>query len=165
MEELTQGTAEPGLPAEPPRGMFTCKLDDRSRLKLPADLVAFFNSLSEKKLFVTSLDRNIAQIYPMSVWRKNEKLIANHVDDPEAAEIVGFNANDLGGTVEIDAQGRIVFPQALREELKLDGQTLKLYAVQEHIDVLTEPVYNELKQAAAPGAKASALKLKKAGLV
>jgi DNA-binding transcriptional regulator/RsmH inhibitor MraZ len=165
MEELTQGTAAPGLPVEPPRGMFTCKLDDRSRLKLPADLVAFFNSLSEKKLFVTSLDRNIAQIYPMSVWRKNEKLIATYAEDPEAAAVVGFNAMDLGGTVDIDAQGRIVFPQALREELKLDGQTLRLHLSQEHFDVLTEAVYNERKQAATPAARESALKLKKAGLV
>ena len=162
MDSLSQGVSDP---VEAPRGMFTCKLDDRSRLKLPADVVAYFASLSEKKLFVTSLDRAIAQIYPMSVWRKNEKLIANHTADPEAAAIVGFNANDLGGTVEIDAQGRIVLPAALREELKLEGQMLRLYCSQEHFDVLTEPVYAELKGKAAPSAKASAVILQRAGLV
>jgi len=70
----------------------------------------------------------------------------------------------LGGTVEIDSQGRIVFPQKLRDELKLDGQSLQLYSYRGHVEVLTEDVYNERKQVAAPAAKESALKLKKAGL-
>src|SRR6266567_2146568 len=73
MEDTSQGARPP----EAPRGMYTCKLDDRSRLKLPADWVTFFNSLAEKTLFITSLDRHVAQIYPMSVWRDNEKLLDN----------------------------------------------------------------------------------------
>ena len=46
----------------------------------------------------------------MSVWRENEKLLESYTEDPEAAQTVAFNANDLGGKVEIDSQGRIVFP-------------------------------------------------------
>jgi MraZ protein len=160
MDDVTQGAPQ----VEAPRGMYSCKLDDRSRLKLPADWVNFFNSLSEKTLFVTSLDRRIAQIYPMSVWRENEKLLDTYLDDPESAENVGFNANDLGGTVEIDAQGRIVFPQKLRDELKLDGQSLQLYSYRGHVEVLTEAEYNARKQTAAPAARESLLKLKRAGL-
>jgi bifunctional DNA-binding transcriptional regulator/antitoxin component of YhaV-PrlF toxin-antitoxin module len=100
----------------------------------------------------------------MSVWRDNEKLLDAFIDDPEAAEDVGFNANDLGGTVEIDSQGRIVFPQKLREELNLDGQALQLYSYRGHVEVLTEAEYNARKQKAAPAARESLLKLKRAGL-
>ena len=41
MEDANQGATA----AEPPGGMYQCKLDDRSRLKLPADWVKYFKSL------------------------------------------------------------------------------------------------------------------------
>ena len=74
------------MPGGPPhQDMYDLKLDDRARLKLPADWVQFFNSLGEKTLFVTSLDDRIGRIYPMSVWRENEKLLDSYDEDPEAA--------------------------------------------------------------------------------
>jgi MraZ protein len=57
------------LMVEPPRGMYPARLDDKGRVKLPTSFQQFFGALREKKLFVTSLDRRIAQIYPMVVWR------------------------------------------------------------------------------------------------
>jgi hypothetical protein len=48
--------------------------------------------------------------------------------------------------------------------LNLDGQSLQLYSYRGHVEVLTEAVYSERKQVAAPSARESALKLKKAGL-
>jgi DNA-binding transcriptional regulator/RsmH inhibitor MraZ len=158
MEDADQGRKRP----TPPAGMYQCKLDDRARLKLPADWVKFFEESGENILFVTSLDRRVAQIYPMSVWRENEKLLDAY-EDPEAAEGLLFNANDLGGTIEIDSQGRIVFPQKLREALGMDGQ-LQLYKSRGHIEVLTEAEYNARKEKAAPSAQENHTKLKKAGL-
>jgi DNA-binding transcriptional regulator/RsmH inhibitor MraZ len=143
--------------------MYQCKLDDRSRLKLPADLLKYFNELKENVLFVTSLDRLIGQIYPISVWRENEKLLDTFTEDPEAAERLIFNAYDLGGTIEIDSQGRIVFPQKLRDALQMDGQ-LQLYSSRGHIEVLTETEYTKRKGVAAPKAPEDLTKLKKAGL-
>jgi DNA-binding transcriptional regulator/RsmH inhibitor MraZ len=160
MENANQ---EGGKPS-PPIGMYLCKPDDRSRLKLPADWVKYFAELKEEKLFVTSLDRRIAQIYPMSVWRENEKLMDQYLDDPEASETVLFNAMDLGGTVEIDSQGRIVFPQKLRDALSMEGQSLQLYGSRGHIEVLTETEYNARKEVAAPSARESLTKLRRAGL-
>jgi len=144
--------------------MYPCKPDDRSRLKLPADWVKYFGELKEEKLFVTSLDRRIAQIYPMSVWRENEKLLDEFLEDPEASETVLFNAMDLGGTVEIDSQGRIVFPQKLREALNMEGQALQLYASRGHIEVLTETEYNARREVSVPSARESLHKLRRAGL-
>ena len=64
-------------PVEFPRGRFPGKLDDKGRLKLPADFQKFFNGLAETKLFLTSLDRSIAQLYPIAEWRKNELFFEN----------------------------------------------------------------------------------------
>ena len=133
-------------------------------MKLPADLVNFFNKLPEQTLFVTSIDRYIAQIYPMSVWRDNEKRLDEENDNPLAAATVSFNANDLGSSVEIDGQGRITFPAKLREELSLQNQGLHLYSYRGHIEVLSDKVYQEQKDAAMPTARDAALAMKKVGL-
>ena len=84
--------------------------------------------LPEKKLFVTSLDRRIAQIYPMEVWRQNEKFFETYRDNPKLAKKVAFNAADLGIEAEMDGQGRITFPPELRRELGMEDQTVRLYA-------------------------------------
>src|ERR1017187_1273753 len=97
------------LMVEPPRGMYSAKLDDRGRIKLPTDFQRFLDARREKKLFVTSLDRRIAQVYPMEVWRQNEKFFETYRDDPRIARNIAFNAADLGGEADMDSQGRIVF--------------------------------------------------------
>ncbi len=148
---------------DPPRGMYPGKLDDKGRLKVPADLLNFLTKLPEKLLFLTSVDRDIAQLYPMSVWRENEKLLEAEKDNPEAAEKVAFNANDLGANVEIDSQGRITFPVKLRDELRLHTQGLHLYAYRGHIEILSDEVYQKQKSA-GPSSKDAALTMKKVGL-
>src|SRR5207247_770606 len=79
------------------------RLDDKGRLKLPSEFQHFLNLLAEKKLFVTSLDRRIAQIYPMPAWRENEKFFETYRDNPQVAQDVAFNANDLGADADMDS--------------------------------------------------------------
>lgn len=71
-------------PTEPPRGTYPARLDDRGRLKLPASFQQYFSALPEQKLFVTSLDRRIAEIYPIAAWRENEAFFETYTEDPEA---------------------------------------------------------------------------------
>lgn len=149
---------------EPPRGMYPGRLDDKGRLKLPADFQQYFASLPEKKLFVTSLDRRIAQIYPMSVWRENEKLLDDFREDPEAAQSISFNANDLGGNAEVDGQGRILFPAELRRELGIENGNLRMYAYKGHVEVLSDVVYQEQKRAASRRPEQDLGVLRRAGL-
>ena len=70
--------------------MFPARLDDKGRMKLPTAFQTYFNSLPEKKLFVTSLDRRIAQIYPIAAWRENEKFFENYRDDPKPPRASGL---------------------------------------------------------------------------
>ena len=133
---------------EPPRGMYPGRLDDKGRIKVPAAFQQFFSALPEKKLFVTSLDRRIAQIYPMDVWRQNEKFFESYRENPRLAKKIAFNAADLGVEAEMDSQGRITFPPELRRELAMEDQTLRLYAYKGRIEVLSEKLYEERKREA-----------------
>lgn len=149
---------------EPPRGMYPARLDDKGRVKLPAAFQQFFAALREKKLFVTSLDRRIAQIYPMAAWRENEKFFDSYREDPRIARNVAFNAADLGAESEMDAQGRILFSPELRRELGIENQPVRLFAYKGRIEVLSEKLYEERKREAAQTAADDLVKLEAAGL-
>ena len=81
----------------------------------------------------------------MSVWRENEKLLDEPGKHGVAAERLRFTANDLGGTVEIDSQGRIVFRRNCGMRWAWRA-TLQLSSSREHIEVLTESEYNARKE-------------------
>ncbi len=151
-------------PVELPRGRFSGKLDDKGRLKLPAAFQQFFGGLPEKKLFLTSLDRHIAQLYPIAEWRKNEQFFDNYTEDPEAAAAIAFTANDLGADVEMDGQGRITVHTDLRRELELEGTDLHLVAYKGHVDILTDALYQKMKGPSAEETGKRLLQLRKAGL-
>jgi MraZ protein len=149
---------------EPPLGMYAARVDEKGRIKLPSDFQQFFADLGERKFFITSLDRRIAQIYPISVWRENEKFLAGYRDDPRTARNVAFNAADLGGQAEIDGQGRLLVPAELRRELAIENQPVRLYAYHERIEVLSDRIYEERKREAMQTAADDVTKLEAAGL-
>src|SRR3954447_3583926 len=154
----------PSPKLEAPRGRYPGRMDDRGRVKLAAPFKEYLEQFEEKKLFVTSLDRRIAQIYPIHAWRETERFLENFTDDPIAAENLAFNAADLGAETEMDAQGRVLFSPELRRELGLEDQQLHLYAFGGRIEVLNEPLYEERKRAAMVSPAADRAKLRQAGM-
>jgi MraZ protein len=132
---------------EPPRGMYPGRIDDKGRLKLGVGFTDFLRALREKKLFVTSLDRRIASIYPFAIWRAKEKMLAEYQEDPDLARRLEFNAADLGSECEMDSQGRILFSPELRRELEIENAPVKVVAKNGRFDVMSEAVYEEYRQA------------------
>ena len=159
MELLTQQ-----LMVEPPRGMYPGRLDDKGRLKLPAAFQQYFSALREKKLYVTSLDGRTAQVYPMEVWRGNEKFFENYREDVRLARNVAFIAADLGSESEMDGQGRILFSPELRRKLNIENQPVRLYAYRGRIEILSEETYEERKREASQITPDDVGKLEAAGL-
>jgi MraZ protein len=151
-------------PVEPPDGMYSARLDDKGRLKLPSDFAHYLQSLGEKRFFVTSLDRKLGHIYPSSVWRLNKQLLAGHTDDPDAAENLLFTANELGGTAEMDTQNRILLPLELRQELGIENSPVRLYLVGDRIDIYSEAMVLERRQASKASSKDDLKKMRAAGL-
>lgn len=151
-------------PVELPRGRFPGRLDDKGRLKLPAAFAQFFHGLPETKMFLTSIDRRIASLYPIAEWRTNELFLDGFQADPDAAYNVAFNANDLGADVEMDAQGRITVHPDLRRELKMEGTELHLISYKGHVEIMTDELYQQQKRTATATTAADLNVLKKAGL-
>jgi bifunctional DNA-binding transcriptional regulator/antitoxin component of YhaV-PrlF toxin-antitoxin module len=75
-------------------------------------------------------------------------LLEQETEDPEAAADIAFLAKDLGGSSEVDAQGRVLVPVELRQLLNLESQPVHLDCYKGRISVLTEELYKE-KQARA----------------
>lgn len=152
------------LGVEAPRGMYPGRLDDKGRLKVPIALQKYFESLREKKLFVTSLDRRTAAIYPIAAWRATEEFFDKYHEDPISAETTFFIANQLGSEVEMDGQGRILFNSDLRRVVGLENTELHLYAYRGHIEILTDVIFQERERNANENAASALTVLRKAGL-
>ena len=150
---------------EPPNGMYPGRVDDKGRLKLPVGFQQYFSGLAEKKLFVTSLDRRIGQIYPIAVWRENKKFLNEYRQNPKAAARISFNAQDLGADSEMDGQGRVLLSPEMRRELGIENQSVHLYAYKGRIEILSEAIYAERKQQSAASAEEDQETLEGAGLL
>lgn len=130
-----------GVVAEMPRSMARARIDDKGRIKLAADYLHFFDALPERKVFVTSTDRRIAEIYPIATWRKMEEFHAKNEKLPSVRR-AAFNATRFGAECEVDSQGRVNVNSELRRELGLDGQELHVYPYNRNrIRILTAAAY------------------------
>jgi MraZ protein len=127
---------------EPPHSIAQTRVDDKGRLKLPAEFLEYLKKLGVDKVFITTMDRELARIYPISVWKANEFLFANAGDLAELAEDVAYVAKVFGGDSEIDAQGRVLMPAALRRELALESQTVYLDCYNGRINVAGKSVHD-----------------------
>jgi MraZ protein len=136
-------------PVDSPRGFFSAHVDDKGRLKLPVELQQYLTAIGDEKYFVTSVDDRIARIYPISVWKGNEKVLeVLATEDPDAAEALAFVANDYGAEAKVDPQGRMTLPTDLRRALALENQEVRLDCSQGAINVYSKSEYEARKQKA-----------------
>lgn len=149
---------------EPPRGAYPARVDEKGRLKLPASFQTYLDNLPEKKVFATSLDMATARIYPIDVWRANEKLYENDNEIAEEASDVLFIANHLGSDVEMDSQGRILLSPELRRTLGLENQPVRLEFSRGAIDVYSEAQYQAALDRAGAGLAEKLGRLRKKGM-
>ena len=132
---------------EPPRGIYPARVDEKGRLKLPSAFQEYLLKLGEQKVFITSLDMRIARLYPISIWKENEIVFEKASEaDPEGAEDVAFQANDVGRDSEVDPQGRVLIPQELRRSLGLESQPVWLDCYKGRINVYGKEVYEERRR-------------------
>jgi len=136
---------------EPPRGFYDGRVDDKGRLKLPVDFQQYLARLGEGKVFITTLDSRIGRIYPISVWRDNERMLKDAGEEAENAEDLWFVANAFGGDAEIDSQGRLLVPTGLRRLLNVENQAVHLEYYKGHINIYTQGVYDEKMSRALAG--------------
>ena len=157
----------PGVP--PPLGIYPARVDEKGRLKLPADFQQYLNAIftgeaTERRVFITSLDLRTVRIYPLSLWKSNENLLEQETDNAEDAADIAFLAKDLGGSSEVDGQGRVLVPVGLRQLLGLESKPVFLDCYKGRISVLTEEVYKEKQARARENVLDKLSRLEKRGL-
>jgi MraZ protein len=143
--------------------MYPARLDEKGRLKLPERFQRYLGGLPEKKLFVTSTERCMATVYPIAIWKENEKLLANFRDNPKASKRVWFTAMELGSEAEMDAQGRVLFSPELRRELNIENKPVKVLVVNGAIQVMSEETFQVQRAEAAQSSEDDLESLQRAG--
>ena len=148
----------------PPRGFFSARVDEKGRLKLPAAMVQYLVGLGEQRVFITTLDRATARVYPISVWLETEKLLEEPGEDAEDRNDVAMVAYHYGADSEIDPQGRVLVPQELRRELKLENEQVHLRCFKQRIEVIGDEAYQGRLSKASESLDAKVKALEKKGL-
>ena len=134
------------LPARQPLGLFTVRIDENGRLKLPVKIKEFLEKFPEKTFFCTSLDGRIGLIYPIPVWEKYQEFL-DSAEDRARARRVKFRAQVLGAEADLDTQGRITLNAPLRGELKLQSQQdLRLVVDRGEVQILSQSIYEEMNR-------------------
>ena len=104
------------------RGNAPARIDDKGRLKVPNAFKSLLESKYGRELFLTSLSGEHVRIYPMPVWLEiEEKLGRMPSTHPSRLRFLD-RVNYFGQAAELDAQGRVLIPQRLREAATMNGE-------------------------------------------
>jgi len=103
------------------RGNYAARIDDKARLKIPNAFRALVEKTHGSEVFVTSLTGESVRIYPMPVWLALEERLAKAPSTHPSRNKFLDRVNYYGQSAEIDAQGRVVIHQRLRESAGMSG--------------------------------------------
>jgi MraZ protein len=108
------------------RGNHPTRVDEKGRLKVPAEFKRVIDEKYAQKFYITSLDGIVAQVYPFEEWERIEqKLAALSTFNPTKKKFLN-RVNYYGQVVEMDGQGRLLVPQILRESAQIRGEVAVL---------------------------------------
>lgn len=90
-------------------------IDDKGRLKVPANFRKIIEEKYGRDCFITSTDGRRALVYPLPVWFDFQDRIARVPSTSMAKGKLLERVNYYGQVSSIDAQGRVLVPAVLRE--------------------------------------------------
>jgi MraZ protein len=103
------------------RGNHQTRVDEKFRLKLPAEFKRRVDEIYGPVFYITSADGKRAQLYPMKEWEAIEaKIVQLEPTDPEREDFLNVTSY-YGQTVEMDSQGRLLLPPVIRKAATLAG--------------------------------------------
>ena len=121
------------------RGSHLTRLDDKGRLKMPAEYKRLADEKYGSKFYITSWDGKSANVYPIQEWETIErKLIGLPTFNASKQRLLKLSSY-YGQEAEFDNQGRLLLPSVLRESAELKGE----------VSVAGRLTYLEVQNAAA----------------
>ena len=108
------------------RGNHPTRVDEKGRLKIPAEFKRVIDEKYGMQFYITSLDGKVAQIYPFEEWERIEQKLAGlSTFNPTKKKFLD-RTNYYGQQVEMDGQGRVLIPQLLRDTAQIKGEVAVL---------------------------------------
>jgi MraZ protein len=117
------------------RGNHPAKVDDKGRLKLPAGFKQPVDAESVTQFYVTSVDGESAQVWPLPEWEKREAQLAESSEMEEAVQKYLSITSYYGQQVDMDSQARFLIPQILRSAAGLDDEEAVVIGMGSYIAV------------------------------
>ena len=104
------------------RGNHPARVDEKGRLKVPAEFKRVIDGKYGNQFYITSLDGKVAQVYPFEEWERIEQKLASlSTYNPTKKKFLD-RVSYYGQQVEMDGQGRLLMPQLLRETAQIKGE-------------------------------------------
>jgi MraZ protein len=145
MDQLEPRSPDAGV--IPPHSTAQASVDDKGRLKLPAEFTEYLEKCGVTKVFITTVDLRSVRLYPLSLWQHNENLFDDAGEDSGRAERLARFARHFGGDAEIDKSGRVLLPALLRQEMALEKQAVVVEAHRGRLNVISKKLHDEDIQA------------------
>src|ERR1700751_735032 len=129
------------------RGNHPTRVDEKGRLKIPAEFKRVIDEKYGQQFYITSLDGKVAQVYPFEEWERIEqKLAALSNFNPTKKKCLD-RTNYYGQQVEMDGQGLLLLPQLLRESGQIKGEVAVLgnltYLVVRNLELFKKEIETE----------------------
>ncbi len=127
------------------RGNHPTRVDEKGRLKIPAEFKRVIDEKYGTQFYITSLDGDVAQLYPFEEWERIEqKLAALSTFNPTKKKFLS-KTNYWGQVVEMDGQGRLLIPQLLRDAARIKGD-VAVTGYQTYLEVRNLEAYQRKMQ-------------------
>jgi MraZ protein len=124
------------------RGNHPTRVDEKGRLKVPAEFKRVIDEKYSTQFYITSLDGKVAQIYPFEEWEQIEQKLAGlSTFNPTKKKFLS-RVNYWGQQVEMDGQGRLLLPQLLREAAQIRGE-VAVVGYQKYLEVRNLEAYRQ----------------------
>jgi MraZ protein len=127
------------------RGNHPARVDEKGRLKVPAEFKRLIDERYGTEFYITSRDGKVAEIYPVEEWRRIEEKLAKLSNFNPSKKRFLNKVNYYGQIVEMDAQGRVLVPQILRESAEIKGD-VAVYGNLTYLEVRNMEVSKQLAE-------------------
>jgi MraZ protein len=124
------------------RGNHPTRVDEKGRLKLPAEFKRRIDEAYGNQFYITSKDGKVAEIWPLREWEQFEAKLATIPNFNPAKKKLLDRINYYGQMVELDSQGRVLLPQILRESASMIGDVV-VFGMQTYLEVSNHDAFKQ----------------------
>lgn len=106
-------------------GNYTAKMDEKGRLKIPADFKHYLEEAYQSTdFYVTSAKGDSVWIYPMKEWQEKQEKLNQAPSEEPAIKKFAQRVSYYGQKQQVDAQGRLLIHPLLRNAARLVGEVM-----------------------------------------